>query len=32
MIKSILIFIGGFFAGTIFGAVVVRMIFERLAG
>ena len=32
MLGKILIFIGGFFAGTIFGATVVRIILEKITG
>ena len=32
MIGKILIFIGGFFVGTIFGATVVRIILEKITG
>jgi len=32
MIKTILVFIGGFLAGTIFGATIIQIIFQKLLG
>ncbi len=32
MLGKVLIFIGGFFAGTIFGATIVKLIFEKITG